>query len=78
MILGFIPMKLGNWFKNQDGSPRHRTILSSMLCYGGGVLFATTLIHMLPEVDNHYKIFPSPLWQKVSKKYKNIYVQKIL
>ena len=51
MILGFIPMKLGNWFKNQDGSPRHGTIFSSLLCYGGGVLLATSLIHMLPEVN---------------------------
>ena len=50
MILGFIPMKLGSWFKNQDGSPRHGTIFSSLLCYGGGVLLATSLIHMLPEV----------------------------
>ena len=54
MLLGFIPLKLGNWFKNQDGSPRHGTIFSSLLCYGGGVLLATSLIHMLPEV-NHYK-----------------------
>ena len=60
MILGFIPMKLGKWFKNQDGSPRHRTILSSMLCYGGGVLFATTLIHMLPEVNNHLQNIAKP------------------
>ena len=55
MLLGFIPMKLGNWFKNQDGSPRHGTIFSSLLCYGGGVLLATSLIHMLPEVN--HKVF---------------------
>ena len=52
MFLGFIPLKLGNWFKNQDGSPRHGTIFSSLLCYGGGVLLATSLIHMLPEVNH--------------------------
>ena len=51
MFLGFIPMKLGSWFKNQDGSPRHGTIFSSLLCYGGGVLLATSLIHMLPEAS---------------------------
>ena len=51
MLLGFIPMKLGNLFKNQDGSPRHGNVFSSLLCYGGGVLLATSLIHMLPEVS---------------------------
>jgi len=55
MILGFIPMKLGNWFKNQDGSPRHGTIFSSLLCYGGGVLLATSLIHMLPEIRETFE-----------------------
>ena len=51
LLLGFIPLKLGNWFRNRDGSPRHGTILSSLLCFGGGILLATSLIHMLPEVS---------------------------
>ena len=51
ILLGFIPLKLGNWFRNQDGSRKHGTIFSSLLCYGGGVLLATSLIHMLPEVS---------------------------
>ena len=50
IILGFIPMKLGKLFKGSDGNPRHGTILSSLLCFGGGVLLATSLLHMLPEV----------------------------
>ena len=50
IILGFIPMKLGSWFKNTDGSPRHGTLFSSLLCFGGGVLLATSMLHMLPEV----------------------------
>ena len=50
IILGFIPLKLGKWFKRSDGSPRHGTIFSSLLCFGGGVLLATSLLHMLPEV----------------------------
>ena len=78
MILGFVPMKLGKWFKNQDGSPRHRTILSSMLCYGGGVLFATTLIHMLPEVNNHLQNIAKPFMALIIKKDRNIYVKKIV
>ena len=50
IIIGFIPLKLGKWFKSKDGSPRHGTIFSSLLCFGGGVLLATSLLHMLPEV----------------------------
>ena len=49
-LLGFIPMKLGNLFKNVDGSPKHGTLFSSLLCFGGGVLLATSMLHMLPEV----------------------------
>ena len=50
IILGFIPLKLGKWFKSSDGSPRHGTIFSSLLCFGGGVLLATSLLHMVTEV----------------------------
>ena len=49
-LLGFIPMRLGNLFKNVDGSPKHGTLFSSLLCFGGGVLLATSMLHMLPEV----------------------------
>ena len=56
IILGFIPMKLGKWFKGNDGSIRHGTIFSSLLCFGGGVLLATSLLHMLPEVST-FKLF---------------------
>ena len=51
IILGFIPFKLGKLFKGSDGSPRtNGTVFSSLLCFGGGVLLATTLLHLLPEV----------------------------
>ena len=50
IILGFIPLKLGKWFRGNDGSIRHGTIFSSLLCFGGGVLLGTSLLHMLPEV----------------------------
>ena len=31
--------------------PRHHNVLTSfLLCFGGGVLLATTLIHLLPEI----------------------------
>ncbi|KAF5304365.1 hypothetical protein FQA39_LY09744 [Lamprigera yunnana] len=32
------------------GRPRWKLFLSSLLCFGGGVLMSTSLIHMLPEV----------------------------
>ena len=50
IFLGFIPMKLGKWFKNNDGSSRHENFFSSLLCFGGGVLLGTSLLHILPEV----------------------------
>ena len=50
IMLGFIPMKLGSFFKNDDGSPKHGILFSSLLCFGGGVLLATSMLHMLPEV----------------------------
>ena len=50
IIIGFIPLKLGKIFKGSDGLPRHGTVFSSLLCFGGGVLLATTLLHLLPEV----------------------------
>ena len=49
-LLGFIPMRLGNLFKNVDGTPKHGILFSSLLCFGGGVLLATSMLHMLPEV----------------------------
>lgn len=44
-IFGSIPavIGLGSRFK-------HSTVLSSTLCFGGGVLFATSVIHILPDV----------------------------
>jgi len=54
-LLGFIPMRLGNLFKNVDGSPKHGTLFSSLLCFGGGVLLATSMLHMLPEVRENFE-----------------------
>ena len=49
MILGAIPLKLGPKFTN-DAKGWKQVVISILLCFGGGVLFATSLIHMLPEV----------------------------
>ena len=51
IFLGFVPLIVGKWFKNKDGSQKHGTIFSCLLCFGGGVLLATTMLHMLPEVN---------------------------
>ena len=50
ILLGFVPLKLGNVFKDRNGNRKHDAILSCLLCFGGGVLLATSLLHMLPEV----------------------------
>ena len=50
ILLGFIPMKFGHFFKESGGHLRHETVLSTLLCFGGGVLLATSFLHMLPEV----------------------------
>ena len=64
IFLGFIPLKLGKLFKGRDGSPRHGTIFSGLLCFGGGVLLGTSLLHLLPEVIKiyNYLIKTNMLW----------------
>ena len=57
IIIGFIPLKLGKIFKGSDGRPKHGTVFSSLLCFGGGVLLAPTLLHLLPEVEILTKIY---------------------
>ena len=49
LILGFLPLKIGAYFL-QDNKGWKRTLTSVLLCFGGGVLLATSMIHMLPEV----------------------------
>ncbi|XP_069680677.1 zinc transporter ZIP1-like [Periplaneta americana] len=56
-LLGMLPTKLSSWLewnRTVDGvmqtSRKSRTILSLMLCFGGGALLCTTFLHMLPEV----------------------------
>ena len=49
-ILGFLPLKIGKFFLN-DEKVWKRTLTSVLLCFGGGVLFATSFTHMLPEVN---------------------------
>ena len=46
--LGLLPLKIGKWLNAEN--IRHQIIVSSLLCFGGGILLATSLLHMLPEV----------------------------
>ena len=49
LILGFLPLKISKYFLN-DEKVWKKTLTSVLLCFGGGVLFATSFTHMLPEV----------------------------
>ncbi|XP_059477988.1 zinc transporter ZIP1-like [Neocloeon triangulifer] len=53
-FLGMIPIKISRVLKwtshGCQKSPRSQLVLSAMLCFGAGVLLATALTHMLPEV----------------------------
>ena len=55
IILGFIPLRMGKWFKESDRSPRHGIIFSSLLCFGGGVLLATSFLHILPDARKNFE-----------------------
>ena len=50
---GMIPMFLAKWFRWSDPNrdPRTNLVISSLLSFGGGALFCTTIIHLLPEID---------------------------
>jgi len=57
IIIGLVPWKAGAWL-NSDNI-RHQIIVSSLLCYGGGVLFGISILHMLPEVRETLEdVFP--------------------
>lgn len=62
-ICGVIPFKLAKVFKwtepidpnavKKNGSA---TTVNLLLCFGGGVLLATTFLHLLPEINHTIKI----------------------
>ena len=59
LLLGFLPLKLGTLVDTSDFEGERnfwkRTVTSVLLCYGGGVLLATSFVHMLPEVISKYR-----------------------
>ena len=52
LLLGLVPMKLKKWFKRVNDTSKYENIFSSLLCFGGGLLLATSLLNILPEVTN--------------------------
>lgn len=53
MTSGMIPYFLSRWFDWSDPKrdPRANLLISSLLSFGGGALLCTTLMHLLPEID---------------------------
>lgn len=60
MVVGCLPMVISlkfDWFTKTSG-PNMRSsnqAVLGLLAFGGGVLFATTFMHLLPEVDENIK-----------------------
>lgn len=58
IICGVVPFKLAQIFKwsepidpDSKSDKKSAKIVSVLLCFGGGVLLATTFLHLLPEVS---------------------------
>ncbi|XP_075983288.1 zinc transporter ZIP1-like [Anticarsia gemmatalis] len=60
MVVGCLPLVISlkfDWFKSSDGNMRNSNkVVVGMLAFGGGVLFATTFMHLLPEVDENIEL----------------------
>ena len=48
--LGIAPWKIGKYVDPEN--EKHQIATSLLLCFGGGVLLATSLAHMAPEVES--------------------------
>lgn len=67
MIVGCLPILISmkyKWFTpNKDENMRtSNKFVIGLLSFGGGVLFATTFMHLLPEVDENIKHLQGMLW----------------
>lgn len=59
VICGIVPFKLAQIFKWNEPIDKHdkesdrksSMVVSILLCFGGGVLLATTFLHLLPEIS---------------------------
>ncbi|XP_004925441.1 zinc transporter ZIP3 [Bombyx mandarina] len=60
-VVSMLALGLGSFFGgmlpscfSESARQRHPLVLSCLLCFGGGVLLATSLVHMLPEAREKY------------------------
>ena len=53
LILGLLPLKVGP--KMERHPFMRNTVISMLLCFGGGVLMATCFTHILPEVIESFE-----------------------
>ncbi|CAB3245917.1 unnamed protein product [Arctia plantaginis] len=59
MVVGCLPFLLSlkfNWFKSDGNLRNSNKVVMGLLSFGGGVLFATTFMHLLPEVDENIEL----------------------
>jgi len=63
-LLGFIPYVLIRYTKSSitSSSKKYQIFLTILSCFGGGVLFSTAMIHVLPEVRER-SLNVSELWE---------------
>ncbi|XP_034385435.1 zinc transporter ZIP1 [Cyclopterus lumpus] len=48
LIFGFIPARV-KWFRDTNGTELHRTVLSLISCFAGGVFLAACLLDIIPD-----------------------------
>lgn len=64
VICGIVPFKLAKIFKwtepldkhDENSDKKTSLTVNILLCFGGGVLLATTFLHLLPEISHTIKI----------------------
>lgn len=62
LLFGVVPFKLAQVFKwsepfdpDSKSNKKSSRIVSALLCFGGGVLLATTFLHLLPDINEEIK-----------------------
>ncbi|XP_029281941.1 zinc transporter ZIP1 isoform X1 [Cottoperca gobio] len=48
LLFGFIPARI-KWFRDTNGTEIHRTVLSLISCFAGGVFLAACLLDIIPD-----------------------------
>lgn len=78
MIVGCAPMLISSkfgWFSKSSG-PDMRTsnqLVIGLLSFGGGVLFATTFMHLLPEVSENIEELQGEILCTISVRFLKVW-----